>query len=131
MKRIALLLFLSAAIVARAAGEDEKMALANRIVDDLLSLGPEADIPGKYSFLYWPAMKELSRESNWPRLELIRDISMVSQLFVVWPSRESLVGAVYQNMPKVLVQGYQNMTAAMSPAKRAAVGSVETRRFTP
>jgi hypothetical protein len=123
MKRVALLLFLSAAIVAQAEGEGQKMALANRIVNDLLSLGPEADIPVKYSFLYWPALKELSKDSNWPRLELIRDISMVGELFVVWPSRESLVGAVYENMPKVLVQGYQNMTLAITPRREPATGS--------
>jgi hypothetical protein len=32
-------------------------------------------------------MKELSKQSNWPRLQLIPDVSTVGELFEVWPSR--------------------------------------------
>ncbi|MGO9308077.1 MAG: hypothetical protein ACLQDL_03525, partial [Spirochaetia bacterium] len=109
MKQTAALLFLLSAAIAQAAGQDQKMVLAEKIVDELFLDGPEADIPAKYSFLYWPAVKELSKQSNWPRLELVRDISTVGDLFEVWPSRESLVGAVYENMPRIVLQEYVDM----------------------
>jgi hypothetical protein len=118
MKRMVVLLFLSSAMLAPAAGQDQKMVLAGRIVDELFSLGSEADIPTKYLFLYWPAMKELSRESNWPRLELIRDIYTVGDLFEVWPSRDLLIGAVYQNMPALLLKEYKDMTSASLSERR-------------
>lgn len=112
MKRIAFLLMMLSAAIAQAAGQDQKTVLAKKIVDELFSIGPEADIPGKCSFLFWPAMKELSKQSNWPRLELIRDISTVGDLFEVWPSRDSLLAAVYENMPKDALQEYIDMTQA-------------------
>jgi hypothetical protein len=65
------LFFSSTVLFAQA---DMKRDLAGRIVDDLLSLWSKADIPGKYSFLIWPAYKELLKETIWPRLEFIRDI---------------------------------------------------------
>jgi len=79
MMRLAIvLMFLSTAGLY--ALSDKKLELANRIAGDLFSMWSEADIPTKYSFLIWPAYKELSNESNWPRLELIRDISTVARL---------------------------------------------------
>ena len=98
---------------------DRKLELANRIVDDLFSMWSEADMPAKYSFLVWPAYKELSKESNWPRLEFIRDIWTVGDLFEVWPSRETLVQAVYQNLPPGLLREYVDFTDAQ---KKAAAG---------
>jgi len=99
---------------------DRKLELANRIADDIFSLWSEADIPSKYSFLVWPAYKELSKESNWPRLEFIRDISTVGDLFQVWPSREAIVQSVYQNLPEGVLKEYVDLTDAQA---RAAAGS--------
>jgi hypothetical protein len=93
---------------------DMKRELADRIVVDLLSMWSEADIPAKYSFLVWPAYKEISRESNWPRLELIRDISTVGDLVAVWPSRDALAGAVYQYLPDRALQEYAEMIRVAS-----------------
>jgi hypothetical protein len=99
---------------------DRKLELANRIADDIFSLWSEADIPSKYSFLVWPAYKELSKESNWPRLEFIRDISSVGDLFQVWPSRDAIVQAVYQNLPLGVLKEYVDLTDAQA---KAAAGS--------
>ncbi len=99
---------------------DRKLELANRIVDDFFSLWSEADIPAKYSFMIWPAYKELSKESNWPRLELIRDVSAVGTLFEIWPSRKALVQAVYQNLPPEIVRTYIDFADAQA---RASAGS--------
>jgi hypothetical protein len=118
MKRIAFLLLVSAAF-APVSGEDQKLALSTRIVDELFSLGPDADIPGEYAFLYWPALKELSRPENRRRLELVRDVSMVGTLFKVWPSRSSLVAAVYENIPNVLLQEYEAIALGPVPPVRA------------
>jgi len=96
---------------------DRKLELANRIVDDLLSMWSEADIPSKYSFLVWPAYKELSNASNWPRLEFIRDISTVGDLFEVWPSREALVQAVYRNLPPGVLREYVDLIRAQGADK--------------
>jgi len=89
---------------------DQRLSLAYRIADDLLSMWSEADIPAKYSFLVWPAYKEISDERNWPRLELVRDISTVGDLFEVWPSREALAAAVYWNLPDRAIKEFVDMT---------------------
>ncbi len=115
MKWLALVFLLLPATLA-AAQPDRKLELANRIVDDLFSLWSEADIPAKYSFLVWPAYKELSRESNWPRLEFLRDISTVGDLYQVWPSREALVQAVYQNLPQGVLKKYVDFAEAQAKA---------------
>lgn len=101
---------------------DRKLELANRIVGDLLSMWSEADIPAKYSFLTWPAYKELSRKENWPRLELVRDISTVGDLFQVWPSRDALATAVYQNLPADVLKKYVDLARAQEEmlAERSA-----------
>ncbi len=115
MKWLALVfLLLPAALVA--AQPDRKLELANRIVDDLFSLWSEADIPAKYSFLVWPAYKEISKESNWPRLEFLRDIATVGDLYQVWPSREALVQAVYQNLPSDVLKKYVDFREAQAKA---------------
>jgi hypothetical protein len=102
---------------------DRKMELADRIADDLFWMWSEADIPAKYSFLTWPAYKELSQEANRPRLEFIRDISTVGDLFQVWPSRRALVLAVYQNLPDGVLREYLDMTRAQEETQAArAVG---------
>jgi len=90
--------------------------LAAKITNDLLSMWSEDDIPGKYSFLVWPAYKELSKESNWPRLEFIRDISTVGDLFEVWPSREALLQAVRANLPPGVLKEYVDLTAEQREA---------------
>jgi len=104
---------------------DMKLQLANKIVDDLFSSWSEADIPTKYSFLVWPAYKELSKQSNWPRLEFIRDISTVGDLFEIWPSREALVQAVYANIPDGVLKEYNDMTTA----QQKALTRMERQRF--
>ncbi len=109
-----IVLFFSATVLFAQA--DRKQELAGRIVDDLFSLWSEADIPGKYSFLVWPAYKELSKETNWPRLEFIRDISTVGDLFEIWPSRVALVQAIYQNCPQGVLKKYVDMTKAQEEA---------------
>lgn len=113
-KVIMLLLLAATGLYAQS---DKKLELANRIVDDLFSLWSEADIPTKYSFLVWPAYRELSKESNWPRLEFIRDISTVGDLFEVWPSRKALVQAVYLNLPQGVLKEYADMTRAQEEAR--------------
>jgi hypothetical protein len=118
-----IVLFLSATVLSAQA--DRKQELAGRIVNDLFSLWSEADIPSKYSFLVWPAYKELSKEKNWPRLEFIRDISTVGDLFEIWPSREALVQAVYQNLPQGVLKEYVDMTKAQEEAASQA-GPVRT-----
>jgi hypothetical protein len=100
---------------------DRKLELANRIADDIFSRWSEDDIPSKYSFLVWPAYKELSKESNWARLEFIRDISTVGDLFQVWSSREAIVQAVCQNLPPDVLKEYVDLTDARA---RAATRSV-------
>ena len=111
MRRYAIfLLLLSAASLS--AQSDRKLELAGRIVDDLLSMWSEADIPAKYSFLIWPAYRELSKETNWPRLEFIRDVSTVGDLFEIWPSRDAMVEAVRQNLPPGVFKEYLDMTRA-------------------
>lgn len=109
MKRLLLLLVLLTPAMGLDAQQVRKWELTNRIVDDLFALGSEADIPKKYAFLNWPALRELSRESNWPRLEFIRDISTVGDLIEVWPSREALTAAVYESMPSGVLQEYIDM----------------------
>ncbi len=99
---------------------DKKLELANRIADDFFSLWSEAEILIKYSFLVWPAYKELSQESSWPRLELIRDISTVGDLFQVWPSREAIVQVLYQNLPPGVLKEYVDLTDEQA---KAAAGS--------
>jgi hypothetical protein len=106
------LLLLSACCLS--AQPDMKRQLADLIVQDLLSMWSEADIPGKYSFLVWPAYNEISKESNWPRLELIRDISTVGDLVEVWPSREALAAAVYRNLPERALKEYVDMIQTAS-----------------
>jgi len=96
------------------AQQDQRLSLAYRIADDLLSMWSEADIPAKYSFLVWPAYKEISDERNWPRLELVRDISTVGDLFEVWPSRETLAAAVYRNLPDRAIKEFVDMTREAS-----------------
>lgn len=93
---------------------DRRLELAGRIVDDLFSQWSEADIPSKYSFLVWPAYRELSKESNWPRLEFIRDISTVGDLFEVWPSRDALLRAVDQNLPQGVLKEYVDLCDAQA-----------------
>ena len=93
---------------------DLRRALAEKIVDDLCSMWSEADIPAKYSFLVWPAYKEISNPANWPRLELIRDVSTVGDLVEVWPSRGALVQAVYRSLPERAVKAYMDLTRMAS-----------------
>jgi hypothetical protein len=120
-----IVLFLSATVLFAQA--DRKQELADRIVGDLFSFWSEADIPSKYSFLVWPAYKELSKETNWPRLEFIRDISTVGDLLEIWPSREALAQAVYQNIPRGVLKEYvdlaqaQEETASRAGPVRAAI----------
>ena len=113
MKRLLIPLLLVSAC-SLGAQPDLKRELADRIVQDLLSTWSEADIPGKYSFLVWPAYIEISKESNRPRLELIRDISTVGDLVEVWPSREALAAAVYRNLPPRALEEYADMIRAAS-----------------
>ena len=122
-----MVLFFSAAMLSAQA--DRKQELAVRITDDLFSLWSEADIPAKYSFLVWPAYKELSKESNWPRLEFIRDISTVGDLFEIWPSRVELVRAVYRNIPLGVLKEYEDMTRAQGQvASRAGSDNAPLRK---
>jgi hypothetical protein len=117
---IVLLLLSTASLFAQS---DRKLELAGRIADDLLSMWSEADIPAKYSFLVWPAYREFSRETNWPRLEFIRDISTVGDLFEIWPSRDAMVEAVRQNLPAGVLKEYLDMTGArrtVSPQSRGS-----------
>jgi hypothetical protein len=100
---------------------DRKLELANRIADDIFSRWSGDDIPSKYTFLVWPAYKELSKESSWPRLGFIRDISTVGDLFQDWPSREAIVQTEYQNLPLGVLKEYVDLTDAQA---RAATGSV-------
>jgi len=107
--RVLVLSFLSTTLLY--AQPDRKQELAARITDDVLSMWSEDDIPGKYSFLVWPAYKELSKESNWPRLEFLRDISTIGDLVEVWPSRQELLQAVYLNLPPGVLKEYTDMTS--------------------
>jgi hypothetical protein len=115
MRRQAVIMFFLSATVLFAQ-VDRKQELADRIAGDLFSLWSEADIPSKYSFLVWPAYKELSKETNWPRLEFIRDISTVGDLFEIWPSRKALVQAVYENLPRGVLKEYVDMAKAQEDA---------------
>ncbi|MGA2765961.1 MAG: hypothetical protein ABSG17_21685 [Spirochaetia bacterium] len=115
------ILVLVLAATGLSAQPDRKLELANRIADDIFSLWSEADIPSKYSILIWPAYKELSKESNWPRLEFIRDISTVGDLYQVWPSREAIVQAVYENLPSSVLKEFVDLTDEQ--AKAAAGGA--------
>jgi hypothetical protein len=108
---IPLLLTSACSLYAQPAMKEE---LADRITDDLLSMWSEADIPSKYSFLVWPAYREISRESNWPRLELVRDVSTVGDLVEVWPSRQALAQAVSQNLPDRALKEYVDTIRAAS-----------------
>ena len=93
---------------------EPKQSLAEKIVDDLYAMWSEADIPAKYSFLVWPAYKEISNPANWPRLELIRDVSTVGDLVEIWPSRKALIQAVYQSLPERAIKEYLHMSRIAS-----------------